>query len=57
MRTAIVCTIAAIFAAFSAGICLADEAADHICFRALDVNKDGVLTREEYHGLLGHGAS
>ncbi len=62
----------------------ADEKKDHICFRALDadqdglvtlaefekyyendaaqfkaadVDQDGKLTHDEYHDLLGHGAS
>ena len=63
---------------------LADEEKDHVCFRVLDTDKngmvtfaefekvygddkqkfnnadadnDGSLTHEEYHSLLGHGAS
>ena len=65
-------------------ISIADENKDHVCFRALDSNKDGFvtfaefervyendkekfnladgdkdgkLTHDEYHDLLGHGAS
>jgi Ca2+-binding EF-hand superfamily protein len=65
-------------------IAMADEKKDHICFRVLDTNKDGLvtlqefekfytdsqeqfnmadvdkdgnLTHEEYHEILGHGSS
>ena len=64
-------------------LCLADENKDHVCFRVLDSNKDGMvtlqefgefyddaeekfsqadvdkdgeLTHDEYHNILGHGS-
>ena len=83
MRILALILIAAV-AVFSAGVAVADESRDHICFRALDANrdgevtpqefekhyenaqetfdkadknKDGRLTHDEYHDMLGHGAS
>ena len=68
----------------SMSLCWADEKKDHICFKILDSNedgmvtfqefekyfgndepkfneadldKDGQLTHDEYHSLLGHGSS
>jgi len=68
----------------SVALCLADENKDHVCFRVLDSNKDGMvtfhefeqfyendkekfneadvdkdgkLTHDEYHNILGHGSS
>ena len=37
-----------IFLIFSTAHCLADEKKDHICFRALDSNKDGFVTLQEF---------
>ena len=83
MRSLALISIAAVMV-FSAGVALADESRDHVCFRALDANrdgevtlqefekhfendresfdkadrnKDGRLTHDEYHDMLGHGAS
>ena len=74
----------AIFLTSSVALCLADENKDHVCFRVLDSNKDGMvtlqeferfyendkekfneadvdkdgkLTHDEYHNILGHGSS
>ena len=73
-----------IFLTSSVALCLADENKDHVCFRVLDSNKDGMvtfhefeqfykndkekfneadvdkdgkLTHDEYHNILGHGSS
>jgi Ca2+-binding EF-hand superfamily protein len=73
-----------IFWATAVALCLADEKKDHICFRTLDadkdgmvtlqefekyyenekekfseadLNKDGTLSHEEYHHILGGGSS
>ena len=72
-----------IFLISSVTFCFANEKKDHVCFRVLDSNKDGVvtfdefekfyknakakfnkadvdkngkLTHDEYHGILGHGS-
>jgi len=73
-----------IFIISAAILCEADEQKDHICFRAIDSNKDGSVTlqefekffengkekfneadldkdgklsHDEYHSILGHGSS
>jgi len=72
-----------IFLTSSVALCLADESKDHVCFRVLDSNKDGIVTpqefdqaykndkekfnkadvnkdgklsHDEYHNILGHGS-
>ena len=37
-----------IFLTSSVALCLADESKDHVCFRALDSNKDGMVTPQEF---------
>jgi len=37
-----------IFLTFSVALCFAGENKDHICFRVLDSNKDGVVTFHEF---------
>lgn len=37
-----------IFLASPVTFCLADEKEDHVCFRRLDSNKDGLVTFEEF---------
>ena len=32
----------------SVALCLADENKDHVCFRVLDLNKDGMVTFQEF---------
>ena len=34
--------------------CWADEKRDHICFRIVDSNKDGVVTFQEYEKYFGN---
>ena len=34
--------------ALSVNLCLADEKKDHVCFRVLDSNKDGLVTFQEF---------
>ena len=56
MKTSAILLIV-IFLTSSVALCLADENKDHVCFRVLDLNKDGKLTHDEYHNILGHGSS
>lgn len=37
-----------IFLTSSVALCLADGSKDHICFRVLDSNKDGMVTPQEF---------
>jgi Ca2+-binding EF-hand superfamily protein len=46
-RTAIIVLIA-LFTTASVTLCRADEAKDHICFRTLDTDKDGMVTFQEF---------
>ena len=39
--------------AVSAGLCWADEDKDHVCFRVLDSNKDGIVTFQEFETVYG----
>ena len=82
MKTSVILLIA-IFLTSPVPLCLADESKDHVCFRVLDsnedgmvtfhefeqyyendkekfnkadVDKDGKLTHDEYHSILGHGS-
>ena len=83
MKTGVILLIV-IFLTSSVALCLGDENKDHVCFRVLDSNKDGMvtflefeqvyendkekfneadvdkdgkLTHDEYHNILGHGSS
>jgi len=83
MKTSVILLIV-IFLTSSVALCLGDENKDHVCFRVLDSNKDGMvtflefeqvyengkekfneadvdkdgkLTHDEYHNILGHGSS
>jgi Ca2+-binding EF-hand superfamily protein len=84
VKKSIAATLIILLLAVSAGFCWADEEKDHVCFRVLDSNKDGLvsfqefekvygndetkfkeadvdkngkLTHDEYHDILGHGSS
>lgn len=37
-----------IFLTSSVALCLANEKEDHVCFRVLDSNKDGMVTFQEF---------
>jgi len=37
-----------IFLTLSVALCLANEKEDHVCFRVLDSNKDGMVTFQEF---------
>jgi hypothetical protein len=37
-----------IFLTSSVALCLADESKDHVCFKVLDSNKDGIVTPQEF---------
>ena len=82
-KLCVIFTVASLLIA-PASLCWADEKKDHVCFRVLDSDKDGMvtlpefekyfendtakfhdadldkdgkLTHDEYHDLLGHGSS
>ena len=84
MKKSIAAALIIFLLAVSASFCWADEEKDHVCFRVLDSNKDGLvtfqefqkvygndekkfkeadvdkngnLTHDEYHDILGHGSS
>ncbi|MGD9078239.1 MAG: EF-hand domain-containing protein [Desulfobacterales bacterium] len=38
----------------SAALCLADEKKDHVCFKRLDSNKDGLVTFQEFEKFYGN---
>ncbi len=84
MKKSAIILLIVIFLTSSVTFCLADENKDHVCFRVLDSNKDGIvtfhefeqfyengnekfneadvdkdgkLTHDEYHNILGHGSS
>ena len=39
---------------FPANLCLADEKKDHVCFRVLDTNQDGMVTVQEFQKVYGN---
>ncbi len=43
-----------IFLTSSVALCLADENKDHVCFRVLDSNKDGMVTFQEFEKIYGN---
>ena len=43
-----------IFLTSSVALCLADENKDHVCFRVLDSNKDGMVTFQEFEKFYGN---
>ncbi len=43
-----------IFLTSSVALCLADEKKDHVCFRVLDTNKDGMVTFQEFKKFYGN---
>ena len=47
MKTSAILLIV-IFLTSSVALCLADENKDHVCFRVLDLNKDGMVTFQEF---------
>lgn len=48
MKKAIAMFFMNIFIIFPAILCGADEQKDHVCFRAIDSNKDGSVTFQEF---------
>ena len=45
--------IIASFLSVTTSLCWADEKKDHICFRIVDSNKDGMVTFKEYEKYFG----
>ncbi len=43
-----------IFLTSSVALCLANEKKDHVCFRVLDSNKDGMVTFQEFEKFYGN---
>jgi len=39
------------------GFCFGDENRDHICFRSIDTNHDGIVTFQEFKEVLGDDKS
>lgn len=54
MQKRMVLLLIIIFLASSVILCLADEKKDHVCFRVLDSNKDGLVTFQEFEKFYGN---
>lgn len=54
MKAICVALIISCFLMVSTSLCWADEKKDHICFRALDSNKDGLVTFKEFEKYYGN---
>ena len=53
MRTTIIAIAAALLLVLPAVFCQADENRDHICFRTLDADGDGLVTYAEFEKHYG----
>jgi hypothetical protein len=53
MKTKIISFVVTIFLTALVGFSLADEKEDHVCFRVLDSNNDGVVTYQEFEKVYG----
>jgi len=53
MIKSIITAILALLFVFPAPFCHADEEKDHICFRSLDADRDGVVTPQEFEAHYG----
>jgi hypothetical protein len=53
MKIIIIALFVTIFLTTSVAINWADEKKDHVCFRVLDSNKDGVVTYQEFEKIYG----
>ena len=53
MKRTIATVLISIFLITSAALCWADEKKDHVCFRVLDSDKDGMVTYEEFAKVYG----
>ena len=54
MEKTCVTLLIAVFMICSTAICLADEEKDHVCFRALDADKDDMVTFQEFEKFYGN---
>jgi Ca2+-binding EF-hand superfamily protein len=54
MKTKPILLMIATFSLLSAAICRGDESKDHICFRTLDANEDGIVTFQEFEPHYGN---
>jgi len=54
MKTSTILLIC-VFLTSSITLCFADENKGHICFRVLDVNKDGMVTFHEFEQFYKNG--
>ena len=55
MKHVILFALIALLAAAPAALCRADEKADHVCFRALDSDQDGLVTFQEFEKVYEKG--
>ena len=53
MKIAIASLFFTIFLTAAVAFSWADEKRDHVCFRVLDSNKDGVVTYQEFEKIYG----
>lgn len=53
MKKPISIVLATLLFIMSFTVCWADEKKDHVCFRSLDVNKDGKVTMQEFEKAYG----
>lgn len=53
MKKSITTVLIIIFLTTSAALCWADEKKDHVCFRVLDSNEDGIVTYQEFMKVYG----
>ena len=53
MKKSIATVLITTFLITSAALCRADEKKDHVCFRVLDSNKDGLVTYQEFTKIYG----
>ena len=53
MKKTIIAAVSALILLLPAAFCQANESKDHICFRTLDINQDGVVTMQEFEQHYG----
>jgi Ca2+-binding EF-hand superfamily protein len=54
VKKSIAAVFITIFLTTSVVLCWADEKKDHVCFRVLDSNKDGMVTFQEFEKIYGN---
>ena len=53
MKKTLFLSIVVIIIFISNGFCFGNEKRDHVCFRIVDADKDGIVTLQEFTKILG----